>query len=84
MYSKEDDKNMNQESIDNYKELAAAVLHRTVSDIREGGYYGNVAIKDVLSGGLDVYMDILGLDLTRKEFVEKTLKRGCDYDVSLY
>lgn len=66
-----------QEDLDNYeayKVLSATVLAFVVKDIRAGKTLGKKAEMDVLSGRCDVFMETVGINLTREEFIERAKK----------
>lgn len=58
----------------NLKALASAVIFQATRDIRSPvPKIRKQAIRDVMRGGLDLYLDLLNIDLTRKEFVTYVL-----------
>ena len=54
----------------NVNSLAAAVIVQSARDIRSPiTKIREKAIRDVMRGGLDLYFDLLNIEITRKEFV---------------
>ena len=53
------------------RKLSAAVIIRTAQDISTGcGLVSRQAIRDVENGALDLFLQILGLNISRTDFIE--------------
>lgn len=61
---------------DNVKALAGAVLIQTAKDIgAQRSACDKSAERDVRGGGVDLYLDIIGLDISGEEFIRRA-RRG--------
>ena len=53
------------------RKLSAAVIIRAAQDISSGcGLVSRQAIRDVENGALDLFLQILGLNISRTDFIE--------------
>lgn len=58
------------------KELALYVLRAAALDIQSGGKEAGRCINEIKAGGIDLYLDLLGVDLTPIEFILLAEKGG--------
>lgn len=59
------------------KALAGAVLMQTVKDINAQENIGDKsAERDVKAGGIDLYLDLIDLDIDHDTFIKRARRRG--------
>lgn len=58
------------------KELALYVLRAAALDIQSGGKEAERCINEINGGGIDLYLGLLGVDLTPSEFISFARKGG--------
>lgn len=67
-----------------YKKLASAVLIQAIKDINWGGDISKKAEMDILKGGCDLYIDILDLKITKKQFLKRARRYGYEKHTKIH
>lgn len=53
------------------KKLASAVILQTVKDLNASGDFLERTEREVMIGGLDIYFDILNIEMPKEEFIRR-------------